>query len=445
MRGSRDVSLCSLVMRASALTRARHGSRGGARDRRRRGSPSARAGSRRARGRRARRRRPRAASCRSGRPGRPRARCRAVSAPSATSTLVRAEHARGAGRVHPDLPGRVLDEPRQRLAAAAAIPARQRDDGVGRRMPLAGPLPKARRPAPPARATAPRLAGHSSPSRSIAWSRTCGSASFTAARIGAQEVAWSRRPQARTASSRTWALPSLSARCSSRSRSATAPSAPAARAASRRTSTSRSPSARSMIEGVASLAVTSAAIARRRIQAERGIGLRALRGRRPAEPIPGARLQRRHLAADAGQRFEATDRAGNGRGLRFGKRLGRRQLFDEHALGARHLFRRWCTAAARERPPARPRLPTARRCASCSGPLDQQRLHLCHGLGRARELSQRPGRLGPDADAVAQGRRHPADQLGLLQPSERTNAGAPLRVRPPSPRESGRHCACPRR
>ena len=200
-----------------------------------------------------------------------------------------------------------------------------------------------------------------------------------------------------------------------------------------------------MIDVVASLPVTSAAIARRRIQAERGIRRRALRRRRPAEPIPGARLQRRHLAADAGQRFEATDRAGNGRRSPVRQTTRAPAAVRPAAPPRAPLLPASRTASARARPPSRPRLPTARRLPSCSARSISSACTWATASGVRASCASAQAASARMPTPSPRARRDAADQLGLLEPSERANAGDAAVLRLPSPRGSGRHCACPRR
>ena len=119
MRGSRDVSLCSLVMRPSAVSSGRRRLRRVRLvvERARRGEDQLIVG---ARQRVDARRRPlRAASGRSAPTAPLRGRCRSASAPSASSSSIDAEHAGGARGIHPHLPGRML----RRTAAAACAAA----------------------------------------------------------------------------------------------------------------------------------------------------------------------------------------------------------------------------------------------------------------------------------------------------------------------------------
>jgi hypothetical protein len=85
------------------------------------------------------------------------------------------------------------------------------------------------------------------------------------------------------------------------------------------------------------------------------------------------------------------------------------------ATRARHLLGGGVAEPAEGRGGLAPHLPQAQ-LGILGGALEQQRLHLAHRLGRGGQLRQRPGRLGADADAVAQRRRDVADEFRLFEP-----------------------------
>ena len=207
---------------------------------------------------------------------------------------------------------------------------------------------------------------------------------------------------------------------------ASVPAASRSQAAHLRVAIVRAP--RSITDGVAWLPVTSAAMARRRMSADRGsaAGRCAVAAQRSRSH--GALAERRQLlranvrASDSSPRTEPVTR----RRLGVVQRIGRRQLRDEHALrlappAPRVSYGRRPSAAA-----ISPQTSHVFRLASCAARASSSVCTCATAAGVRAICASAPGRFGADADAVVQRRRDPADQVGPLQPADRANRRAPL-------------------
>ena len=169
---------------------------------------------------------------------------------------------------------------------------------------------------------------------------------------------------------------------------------------------------------VAWLPVTSAAIASRRVSADRGSAGGPLRGRGPAQQIPGALAERRQLlrAHRARERFEAARRSDQRRGFDVVHRIRRRQSGQQHRFGRRPPARRCRTAAGRAPPRSRPTIPR------CSGSRRSPRARAAASAPR-----RRPPACAPFAPAHSrlprECRRHRSAPARSAESSRAVRAG----------------------